>query len=259
LTLITVVIPAFNDADMLEQCLACLAVQLRPADEVIVVDNGSTDRTAAVALAAGARVVSQPVRGIWPAASLGYDEARGDIIARLDADSRPPMDWLMHIEAEFIDSPEIGFLTGPGDFYDGNALIVFLGQNVYIAGFFWSMTIWLGHSPVFGSNFAMRREAWQSVRGRVHRDERAIHDDLDLSLHLTPDLIVRLDESLRVGISSRPFASWSGIGRRLGWVYLTFKLHWPEDSPWRRRADRRHWKKLNDAQNDEQGLPGAIA
>ena len=198
---------------------------------------------------------TQPVRGIWPAASLGYDAATGDLIARLDADSRPPADWLMHIEAEFTDSPEISLLTGPGDFYDGNPVVAFLGQNLYIAGFFWSMTIWLGQPPVFGSNFAMRREVWQRVRGLVHRNEREIHDDLDLSLHLGPDLIVRLDETLRVGISARPFATWRGFGRRLSWAYLTLRMHWPETTPWQRRSERRQWE----AEQEEKELPGAIA
>jgi glycosyltransferase involved in cell wall biosynthesis len=252
---ITVVIPVLDDAEMLRTCLAELAAQLRPADEIIVVDNGSTDDTVEVALAAGAKVLHQPIRGIWPASALGYDNATSDLIARLDADSRPPVDWLMHIEAEFVDSPDIAVLTGPGIFYDGNGLITLLGQNLYIGGFFWSMTIWLGHPPVFGSNFAMRRDVWQNLRSKVHRSERAIHDDLDLSLHLAPDQIVRLDETLQVGISSRPFATWRGLGRRLGWAYLTLRLHWPEDSPWRRRAARRRFEE----ERDEDGLNGAIA
>jgi glycosyltransferase involved in cell wall biosynthesis len=255
LTSITVVIPALDDAEMLRECLASLAAQLRPADEIIVVDNGSTDDTADVARAAGAALLTQPERGIWPAASLGYDAAAGDLIARLDADSRPPVDWLMHIEAEFMMSPELGVLTGPGDFYDGNAIVTFLGENLYIGGFFWSMTIWLGHPPIFGSNFAMRREVWQRARSDVHRHERAIHDDLDLSIHLTPDVVVRLDETLRVGISARPFATWRGFGRRLSWAYLTLRMHLPEQSPWRRRAGRRQWE----AEHDEDHLPGALA
>lgn len=253
-TTVSVVIPVLDDAAMLARCLADLAAQLRPADEIVVVDNGSSDDSAAVARAAGARVVEQPKRGIWPAASAGYDAATGDIIARLDADSRPPADWLLHIEAELTADPEIGVLTGRGLFYDGNPVIAALGQTLYIGGYFWAMGIWLGNQPIFGSNFAMRREVWLDARERVHRDRGDIHDDLDLSFHLDLDTVVRYDERLTVGISARPFSTWRGFGRRLRWAYTTLALHLPEQSPWRRRIARR--RRTPD---DEREAPGAVA
>ncbi|NNC13315.1 glycosyltransferase family 2 protein [Planctomonas sp. JC2975] len=235
---ISVVIPAYNDAVMLRECLHRLKEQIRQADQIIVVDNASTDETADVARSLGATVVHQPIRGIFPAASAGYDAASGDIIARLDADSRPPADWLAHIDAEFTVSPEIGALTGPGEFYDGNPLVTWLGENLYIGGYFWFGALWLDNGPIFGSNFAMRRELWGRVRTLVHSDLRRVHDDLDLSLHLPPDAIVRVDDTLRVGISARPFATWRGFGRRLGWAFLTFRMNWPEAAPWRIRDAR---------------------
>ncbi|WP_431247081.1 glycosyltransferase family A protein [Leifsonia xyli] len=236
---VSVVIPVLDDSAMLARCLADLAAQLRPADEIVVVDNGSADDTVAVARAAGVRVIEQRLRGIWPAAAAGYDAATGDIIARLDADSRPPADWLLHLEAELVDSPEVDVLTGRGIFYDGNPVVAALGQVMYIGGYFWSMGLWLGNSPIFGSNFAMRSEVWHDVRTRVHRDRGDIHDDLDLSLHLDLDAVVRYDENLTVGISARPFSTWGGFGRRLRWAYTTLSLHLPEQSPWRRRIARR--------------------
>jgi glycosyltransferase involved in cell wall biosynthesis len=238
---ISVVIPAYNDAVMLRECLGRLSAQLRAADEIIVVDNASTDDTSAVAAAMGATVVQQPVRGIFPAAAAGYDAASGDIIARLDADSRPPADWLAHIEAELTLASDIGVLTGPGEFYDGNPVVTWLGENLYIGGYFWFGSLWLDNGPVFGSNFAMRRDVWLRVRDRVHRDVRRVHDDLDLSLHLPPDVLVRVDDTLRVGISARPFSTWHAFGRRLGWAYLTFRMNWPDASPWRLRQQRKEY------------------
>ncbi|MGE3194498.1 MAG: glycosyltransferase family 2 protein, partial [Microbacteriaceae bacterium] len=72
---LSVVIPVRNDAAMLATALESLGAQHRPPDEIVVVDNGSSDQSAEVALAAGARVVPQPVRGIPSAASTGYDAA----------------------------------------------------------------------------------------------------------------------------------------------------------------------------------------
>ncbi|MDP3207929.1 MAG: glycosyltransferase, partial [Rhodoglobus sp.] len=70
---ISVVIPARNDSVMLAACLRALADQTRPADEIIVVDNGSTDDTAAVAVAAGVRVIQESLWGIFPATAAGFD------------------------------------------------------------------------------------------------------------------------------------------------------------------------------------------
>ena len=239
---ISVVIPCYNDAGFLAVCLAALAAQTRPADEVIVVDNRSTDASAAVARAAGARVLPAPIPGIWPAASTGFDAATGEVIARLDADSIPPVDWLARIDATLTASPEVDILTGPGDFYDCSPALARLGRVAYIGGYFRAIGLWLARPPVFGSNFAMRRAVWLELRGQVHRDRADIHDDLDLSLHLGPSITVVYQHTLRVGISARPFQTWAGLRRRLEWAYRTLALHWPAASPWRIRAARRAWR-----------------
>ena len=240
--MISVVIPARDDAPMLATCLAALAAQTHPAHEIVVVDNGSTDDTARVARDAGARVVTEPTPGIPRAASAGYDAATGELIARLDADSVPPPDWLAHAAERFAHEPELSVLTGIGDFYGASPVVHTLGRVVYLGGMNLAMTPYLGHHPIFGSNFVMRREVWRELSGEVHRTQREIHDDLDLSLHIKPWMRVDYDPGWRVGISARPFATFSGLRRRVGWVLPTLRNHWPEDTPWARRAARRRWR-----------------
>ncbi|WP_308287580.1 glycosyltransferase family 2 protein [Cryobacterium sp. 1639] len=239
---ISVVIPVYNDADFLRTCLRALSQQRRPADEIIVVDNASTDDTAAVARAAGVRLVTEPLRGIWPATSAGYDAATGDVIARLDSDSVPPVDWIERIEARFTADPDTAVYTGPGDFYNCGPVTAWLGNHVYIGGYFIWMGLWLGHYPLFGSNFAMRSRVWAANRDRVRRRSNDVHDDLDFSMHLGPDERVVLDRTLRVAISSRPFETAGGLGRRVAWAGRTLFSGWPDYSPWRirhRSASRR--------------------
>ena len=82
---VSVVIPCLNEEDPIAEVVReCLATGL--AQEVIVVDNGSTDRTAERAREAGARVVSQPVRGYGRACAAGVAAATGDILLFLDGD-----------------------------------------------------------------------------------------------------------------------------------------------------------------------------
>jgi glycosyltransferase involved in cell wall biosynthesis len=240
---ISVVIPALNDAVMLAACLTALAGQSRLADEVIVVDNGSTDETAAVALAGGARVVHEPLRGIFPATAAGFDAATHELIARLDADSVPPPDWLERIIDAFENDPGLSALSGPGDFYGSSRFVHWVAANLYIGGYIWSVSIMLGHAPLFGSNLALRSDVWSALRETVHRDVRKIHDDLDLSIHIEPHMVTRFDRSLRVGVSARPFASLPGLARRVHWGFTTLGHNWRERSLLNRRAARRAWRR----------------
>lgn len=236
---VSVVIPVRDDASMLEVCLAALAAQHRPADEIVVVDNGSSDDSAEIAIAHGARVVTEPVPGIPRASAAGYDVATGDVIARLDADSRPAPDWIERIEQRFIERPNLDFITGEARFYGGTPLIHWAGGNLYIGGMYAVLTPLLGHAPLFGSNMAMRAGAWRTLSAEVHREATNIHDDFDLSLHVRPGMRVLRDRDLVVDVSARPFESWSALSRRLSWILPTVRLHWPHEAPHRRRAARR--------------------
>lgn len=235
---ISVVIPVYNDADLLRVCLDALARQTRVADEIVVVDNASTDATAQVARAAGARVVFEPVRGIPAATSAGFDAANGDIFARLDADSIPAGDWLERIEENFATRPEASAVTGTADFYGGNALSRWFGGSCYLPAYFSAMGMLLSHPPLFGSNFAMRANAWPSLRNSAHRNRADVHDDLDLSFQFRPDMTVVYDPALRVSISARPFADLGAFARRVRLGVVTVAVNVMQESPIERRRQR---------------------
>lgn len=240
---ISVVIPTRNDAGPLAVCLAALARQSRRPDTVIVVDNGSKDGTAAACAAAGVHRIPADVAGIAAATALGFDAADTDIIARLDTDSVPPADWLERVETLLAAAAPPTAVSGPGDFYGGTALARWAGRSIWIAGYHRVVGLLLGHPPLFGSNFAMHSEAWALIRDAVHRGLPAVHDDLDISYQLPPQVAVIWEPTLRVGVSARPFESAGAVWRRLAMAWTTFAVEFSADPPLARRRRRRGYRR----------------
>ncbi len=234
----SVVVPAFDEEQLLGACLRSLGRQTRPPLEVVVVDNNSRDRTAQVARAHGARVVTEPVQGIWPAAATGYDAAVGAIIARCDADSVLPPDWVERIEDAFDADPDLRAVTGPGVFAALPPVRRLLADVLYMRAYFVLVGLALGHPPLFGSNFAMRAAAWREVRGEVHAASDAVHDDIDLSFHLARGRQIRLDRRLRADISARPLGDARGLADRVVKGFRSVRIHAPADGPWARYREK---------------------
>ena len=103
---ITVIIPCLNEEQGIERVLSRMPSFV---DQVIVVDNGSTDRTADVAKSFGAHVIREEVRGYGRAYKRGFRDATGDVIITLDGDHSYPVDAIsylveamLHLEADFL-------------------------------------------------------------------------------------------------------------------------------------------------------------
>ena len=96
--LLSIIIPACNEEAYLPATLAALHEAARSlAVEIIVVDNGSTDRTAQVAADAGAIVLSEPVRNVARARNRGAAAATGEWLVFIDADTIVPSNLLRRI------------------------------------------------------------------------------------------------------------------------------------------------------------------
>ncbi len=107
---VSVIVPVYDGARWLAEALASALAQTTPPDEIVVVDDGSSDESAAIARATpGVRCVSQPHQGVAAARNRGLDEARGELIAFLDADDTFAPDKLATQVASMIERPELGF------------------------------------------------------------------------------------------------------------------------------------------------------
>lgn len=244
---VSVVIPVKDDADHLRTCLDALGRQTRRADEIIVVDNGSTDSSADLAAGFGATVVCCEQPGVPAASARGYDAATGDVILRLDADCVPSDTWVESVIDAFTQHPHVSVFTGVARFIDGPPALRTPLAAAYLLGYAAVTVPTLGHLPLFGSNLAFRRSAWLAVRADVQRDDPEVHDDLDLAFHFGERHRIRRLPGADMGMSMRPFSSGRAFARRVRRGFRTVLLHWPEDFPpvrWVRLALRRALHRL---------------
>lgn len=238
----SLVIPVKDDAESLARCLRAVRSQSVQPDEIIVVDNDSTDDSSVVAARAGATVLWCSEPGIPAAAALGYDHATSDIILRLDADCVPGRTWVETLRTAFADRSDVAAFTGGARFIDGPRWLRSPVAAAYLLAYAAASAPALGHVPLFGSNMALRRDAWQEVRDSVHRHDDDVHDDLDLAFHLGESHRIRYLPGAKMGISMRPFRSPEGMAERFSRGFHTVAVHWPWDFPplrWMRLAGRR--------------------
>jgi glycosyltransferase involved in cell wall biosynthesis len=189
---VSVVIPTYNHVGFLPSALQSVCGQTFPAQEVIVVDDGSTDDTGEVLRAweGRIRIIRQPNRGVAAARNAGASMASADLLAFLDADDvwlptkiekqvahlcRDPELGLVHCGVEEMDA-EGGFLRRRLDGMDGwvSGEMLFFGRGVILGG---------------GSAAVVPRAIFEAVGGF---DER-------LSTSADWDLYYRIAERCRVG------------------------------------------------------------
>ena len=224
---LSLVIPVYNEEDYLEACLSAVANQTVMPDEVIVIDNGSTDRTVAVARQFRfVKVLHEGRRGVIFARNRGFKVASGQIIGRIDADTLLPPRWTESIKRAF-DDQTIAAATGPVNYYDMPFPLINHYPDHLMRS---SIYNWSPKSPfLFGSNMAIRKTAWNSVEAELCRHQN-IHEDLDLAVHLyQSSQRIRYDKSLLAGASGRryndnllQFHDYMSMYRR---TYLSHNLH----------------------------------
>ena len=166
----SVIVCAHNEAHYLSAGLHSLLAQSRLPDEILVVNNASTDATGAVALEVPhVRVVDEPRKGLVVARETGRRAATGDVLVYLDADCRAPLTWLASIERRFLRNPDLLALSGPYRYYDwdwwGRLLI-----RAYDFTLAPATQVLVKHllrigTVFYGGNFAVRRDALERIGG----------------------------------------------------------------------------------------------
>ncbi|MFO0703569.1 MAG: glycosyltransferase [Patescibacteria group bacterium] len=173
---VSVVIPAYNEESYIGKTLESLQKQTVKPDEIIVVDNASTDKTSDIAKSYGARVICEPRSGTSFARKTGFDAASFEVIARTDADTIPDKKWIENIKKYFARG--IDALTGP----------VFLDTPVlkknYVAyeSFMILLKLILGTEVWLGANTVLTKSLWTKAKKHLLEDDRMTHEDTELAL-----------------------------------------------------------------------------
>lgn len=189
---VSIVIPAYNEEKTIERCVRSCFAQTKPALEIIVVNNKSTDATTNVVRRlqrefAGAktelRLLQQNrTQGITPTRNHGMKAAHGDVIGRIDADSMLDPGWVAAVEAGFGDA-SVAAASGPVVYHDMPA------KNFGFRADNSARTLYdklaKTHRWLFGSNMAVRASVWRQIAPELCLDEADLmHEDIDAALHL---------------------------------------------------------------------------
>src|SRR5438093_5641408 len=230
MTTVSIVVPARNEEELLPSCLRALTTQDYPGKlEIIVVDNGSTDRTAERARSFGVTVVSEPRHGYVIALARGFSIAAGEIVATTDADTVPPRDWISTLVRQYVESPDVVAVGGEIFFREPNWKGWLFTRCILPPLNRWDRGNPAG-AHLWGANFSVRRDVFQRAGG--WNMEFNLQCDTELSERLRRFGRVVLLESLSVSTSCRRWNRsllWSVFLYASNFVSLrlTHKPLWP--------------------------------
>ncbi|MFH1609311.1 MAG: glycosyltransferase [Candidatus Bipolaricaulota bacterium] len=209
---VTVVVPVLNEERLLADTLRALRAQMFIGFDLIVVDNGSTDRSLEIAREFTDHVLCEPEPGSAWAMHRGISEAMGTVvIACADADTVYPPRWLERM-VKALDKDGVVAVYGPMGFRDSwwicRAFEV-LGYTLFAI-----LSRALGVHQVGAANFGMRRDAYFAAGGYPPVAHLA-SPDLRLALRLTRVGKVRFVPGLVCYTSGRRFARGSALGETI--------------------------------------------
>ena len=197
---LSLVIPVYNEQYLILKCLEAIAAQTVQPDEVIVVNNNSTDDSVKIAKTFPfVKVITEKKQGIVHARNAGFNAATGNIIGRIDADTVLPPGWVHYVKRFYSDVDNSNTALSGGGFFYNIRLPRFNGWIQGQVAFRMNRFI-IGHYILWGSNMAFPLSWWQKVANQTcSRDD--IHEDLDLAIHLhRAGCNIAYREHLRVGV-----------------------------------------------------------
>ncbi len=165
---LSVIIPAYNEEKFIERCLKSVFENIPEVTEVIVVDNNSTDKTSEIANKLSLqfpkiKVIKETNKGTNKARQRGFEEAKGELLVFIDADTSVPAGWYNKIVKNFSEDKNLVCLSGPVFFTDISRLMqIAAGFYFYIL----AMPIYytIGYMAI-GANLVIKKDVLKKMGG----------------------------------------------------------------------------------------------
>jgi len=202
---VSIIVPTWNEEKYLTKCLDSLVNQSwNGSFEIIVVDGGSTDRTVRVAEKYADKVFIEPTLRVGAARNLGARNARGSILAFIDADTIANEHWLEAITHGFNGESMAVGLTGPTLPYDGQLydIITYRLWTIYLQ----RILLHFEMPHVIGFNCAYRRSPFLQVGG--FDEENVMSEDIKLAHKIRRYGKIKFDRHMSALTSARRFKKY---------------------------------------------------
>ena len=213
----TVVVPVRNGEAMIADTIeSLLALDYPPGrHEILVVDNGSKDRTAEVIRRYPVGYLHEARRGVSNARNRGVAEGRGEVLAFIDGDCVADQAWLRELVAPFAD-PEVGCVAGELGHVPGDSVAERQATRMFGA---WQRYAVNSNPPyAITANAAYRAEVLQRIGAFDPRLPRA--QDVELGLRFSERSGMRIAYAERAVVRHRHRSTQAGFFRQqLGWSY----------------------------------------
>jgi GT2 family glycosyltransferase len=240
---LSVIVPVYNDQTALHQCLAALTGSCPPGVEIIVVDDASTDDSAAVGSRPPVRLVRLTTNaGPAAARNHGAERAKGDVLLFVDSDMVLAPGAIERVARRFDEHPDVAAVFGSYDANPAARGVVSRYKNllhhfVHQNGKSQASTFWAGCG-------AIRRRVFEEIGGfDAHRFRHASIEDIELGYRLRrAGYRILLDRSLQ-GTHLKRWTLrsllWTDVMRRaIPWSRLILEARTPVDDLNLRRSQR---------------------
>ena len=197
---VSVIVPTFNEEKYIRACLESLQNQTIKAAEIIVVDNNCTDNTIAIASEFDVRIVKETRQGMTYSRAKGFSSAKSEVLARCDADSILPPNWIERIVYNFMKRKKIDGLIGLTTIYDFPVKNI---KPLFKASIYLFKEI-SGYFPLFGTSMAISKKIWDEIKDELCDDNAEFHEDIDISVHINKhNGVIMFDPHFEAQFSAR--------------------------------------------------------